>query len=323
MLLFITTRGHSHNLKPLLQRTLGAHTPPCDVKTYDELFRTGTTRHAVHIFTDIERLYGWELPLAAELYRAIRHVGLPCLNDPARVMARYQLLRSLHAAGMNPFTVYRAEDHPRPKRFPVFIRAEADHLMPITDLLPDQAALEAALRSGCDDGVPLRGLIVVEFAAEPIAPGAWRKFGTFRVGDAVSVDHAVVDDCWTVKYGKRGLSTDQMFEEERAAVISNSFADELRPAFELAAIEWGRADHATFEGREIVYEINTNPSIEPLEPQRSPIRDEALRFARERMAQHLWQMDFGNGAAISFDLGKRLQLYRNRIPEKSWSFFRP
>jgi hypothetical protein len=323
MLLFITTYGHSYTVTSLLERTFGAETPACQVTTYDDLFQASSTRQAAHIFTDIERLYDWELALAADLYRAIREAGLPCINDPARVMARYELLRNLHAAGVNPFSAYRAEDHPRPSRFPVFIRFEASHRVPVSDLLLDQAALDAELVSLRDRGTSLRGLIVVEFASEPIAEGVWRKFGTFRVGDAVLVDHSVVEDRWVIKGGTRGLATDAMFEHERTAVISNCFAKELRSAFEIAAVEWGRADHATFQGREIVYEINTNPSIEPLMPQRSPIRDEALRFARERMAQQLWRIDFGNGAPVSFGLSERLMEYRRQNPGVSRPAIRP
>lgn len=310
MLLFVTTYGHSYTVRSLLERTFGAETPACQVTTYDGLFQASSTLQATHIFADIERLYDWELALAGELYHAIREAGLPCVNDPARVMIRYELLRNLHAAGINPFTAYRAEEHPRPNRFPVFVRYEKDHLRPVSDLLSDQAALDAELFALRERGTPLRGLIVIEFASEPIAPGVWRKFGTFRVGDAVLVDHAVAEDRWLVKDGKVGLATDAMFEEERAAVISNRFAEELRSAFKIAGIEWGRADHATFAGREIVYEVNTNPDIAPLTQQRSHIRDETLRFARERMAQQFWRMDFGNGALVPLPPSERLLKYR-------------
>jgi hypothetical protein len=323
MLLFITTYGHSYTVRSLLQRTFGAETPACQVISYDGLFQTSSTPQAVHIFADIERLYDWELALAGDLYHAIREAGLPCVNNPARVMTRYELLRNLHAAGINPFTAYRAEEHPRPSRFPVFVRYEKDHLIPVSDLLPDQAALDAELFALRERGTPLRGLIVIEFASEPIAPGVWRKFGTFRVGDAVLVDHSVAEDRWLVKDGKVGLATDAMFEEERAAVISNRFAEELRPVFEIGDIEWGRADHATFGGREIVYEINTNPEIAPLTPQRSPIRDETLRFGRERMAQQLWRMDFGNGTPVPIAPSEGLMKYRRRSPGLGLPSIRP
>lgn len=313
MLLFITCHGHSSTVKSLLERTFGADTPPCQVTTYEELFHANRTRQAVHFFTDIERLYDWELPLASDLYRAIRGAGLPCLNDPARVMARYELLRSLHAAGVNPFAAYRAEDYPRPRRFPVFVRAEARHTGPISDLLSDQPALDAELGSLRKRGIPLRGLIVVEFAGKPIASGIWRKFGTFRMGDAMLLEHGVIEDRWMVKEGTPGLASDAMVEEVRTAVISNCFATDLQRAFDIAGIEWGRADHAAFEGRQIVYEINTNPNIAALKPEQSSGRGhDILRFARERMARQLWRLDFGDGSPVSFRPSKRLLRYRSQ-----------
>jgi len=319
MLLFITAPGHSYTVKSLVERNFGADTPPCQVTTYDAAFYAKHTVQATHIFTDMERLYDWELVLAGELYRSIRDAGVPCLNNPAQVMCRYQLLRELHAAGINPFTVYRADDRPQPTRYPVFLRFEAEHGLPLSDLLSDQAALNARLLALREGGFPLRGMIVVEYAGEPIAPGVWQQFGTFRVGDAVLVDHAVAEDKWLVKYGKRGLAADEMFANEKAAIVTNRFAEELRPAFEIAGVEWGRADHADFMGRQVVYEINTNPELQPLKPQRSPIRDETLRFARQRMAQQLWQIDFGNGAPLPFRPGEALARHRSR----GWPSFRP
>jgi hypothetical protein len=319
MLLFITAPGHSYTVKALVERNFGADTPPCQVTTYDAAFYAKRTVQATHIFTDMERLYDWELVLAGDLYRSISDAGLPCLNNPAQVMCRYELLRKLHAAGINPFTVYRADDRPQPARFPVFLRFEADHGVPVSDLLPDQAALDAHLLAMREGGFPLRGMIVVEYASEPIAPGVWQQFGTFRVGDAVLVDHAVSDDNWLVKYGKRGLATDAMFADEKVAVTTNRFAEELRPAFEIAGVEWGRADHAAFNGCQIVYEINTNPEVQALLPQRSPIRDETLRFGRQRMAEQLWRLDFGNGAPLSFSPGEALTGYRSR----GWPSIRP
>jgi hypothetical protein len=323
MLLFITTHGHFDTVKSLVHRAFGAEIPACAVTTYDKLFKANETRHATHIFADIERLYGWESAVAADAYRAIRRAGLPCLNDPARVKSRYELLRTLHSAGVNPFTAYRAEDQPQPQRFPVFVRYEADHGMPVSDLLFDQAALDAGLVSLRERGTPLRGLIVTEFAAEPIAPGIWRKFGTFRVGEAVLVDHSVAEDRWLVKYGKKGLASEMMFEEERDAVVSNCFAEGLRPAFELAGVEWGRADHACFKGAEVVYEINTNPAIDPITPQRSPVRDETLRFARERMARQLWCIDHGDGTSVPFQASELLMAYRRRNFRPGWPVIRP
>jgi hypothetical protein len=326
MLLFITTRGHGYTVECLLSNrgsigrllngSFGRDIPKCRVTSYDALFASRRTICATHIFTDIERLYPWELKLAAELYRLIRAAGIPCLNDPARVMSRYELLRNLYSIGFNSFNVYRAEDQPRPERFPVFVRFEADHLAgPLSDLLHDQTALDDCLERLRSSGTPMRGLIVVEFANEEIAPGAWRRYGTFQIGTATHVDHAVVEDRWLVKFGKAGLSTNDMLHAEKAAVLSNALADQIRPAFATAGIEWGRADHAAFRGRQVVYEINTNPFITGFRKllKTSPaIRHDTVRFARQRMAEQLWQIDHGDGSSVPFRKMDRFDKYLRR-----------
>jgi hypothetical protein len=312
MLLFVTTRGHEYTVKSLTENRFGSRIPECRVTSYDVLFGASETLRSTHIFTDIERLYPWELRLASDLYRGLREAGLVCLNDPARVMCRYELLHSLYAAGFNPFTAYRADDAPRPKRFPVFIRHEAEHRDLLSGLIPDQAALVAELARLRDNSIPPRGLLVVEFAGEEIAPGVWRRFGTFRVGEAMSVDHATHDSVWAVKRGKVGVATEQMYEFEQTAVTTNAFVDEIRPAFTIAGIEYGRADHGTFQGRQVVYEINTNPTLGALHPHPSATRMQSHQFAHDRFAQQLWQIDSGDGSTVSIPLSVERKKYRRR-----------
>jgi hypothetical protein len=58
------------------------------------------------------------------------------------------------------------------------------------------------------------------------------------------------------------------------------------------------ADHATVGGREVIYEINTNPYLAPFGPQTRPIREETLRVARERFAAGLHAIDGATGATL-------------------------
>ena len=136
--------------------------------------------------------------------------------------------------------------------------------------------------------VPLRGVVVVEHCAEPYSDGLWHKWGTFRVGPSLSVDHIAVDSNWCVKYGVWEKLTDAAISEEYEAIKSNRFAADLKPAFDIAGIDFGRADHAKVGGRTIVYEINTNPFIGPYVPtQTASPRTQAL--ARQRFATPLQQ----------------------------------
>ncbi|MCC7276137.1 MAG: hypothetical protein IT561_25950 [Alphaproteobacteria bacterium] len=314
MILFVTTAAHRYTLRSLVGGTFGAEVPECDAVSYEQLFAATTLPTATYVFTDFDRLFPWEVMIAAEMYRRLRDRAMRCLNDPARVMGRFELLRALHDRGYNPFDAYRADERPRPRRFPVFLRGENDHVAPRPALLRDQPELERALERRRAAGIPLHGLLVVEFAGEPIAPGVWRKFGTFRTGEAMSVSHAVVTDRWVVKgVAPAGLLTAAMLREELAVVTTNVHAARLRTAFEIAGIEWGRADHATFAGREIVYEINTNPTMRPFVPVGSPERDEALLRSRRRMAGHLHAIDTPPGPAIALDVGPQLERYRTAM----------
>jgi hypothetical protein len=303
MLVFITTPAHAYTCRALVSGRLGAALPRTRVISYDWLFGRATVPRATYIFSDLERLEPWQARLAGELYLRLGQAGLRCLNNPALVLNRTSLLRALHAAGVNPFTCWRAEDAPRPVRFPVFIRAEDDHGLPMSGLLATQEALDAELQALRRRGVPLRGLIVVEYCAQPISPGVWRKYGSFRIGAGYSLDHGVIEDRWLVKYGAVGVATDEMVQHEYDAVSQNVVPPQVQRAFDAAGIEYGRADHAEVEGQAVVYEINTNPHILPPSPQARPLRNQTLALARDRMARMFWQLDSGDGGRVRLEDG--------------------
>ena len=86
------------------------------------------------------------------------------------------------------------------------------------------------------------------------------RYGTFRIGNAIHLDHVVTEDTWNVKWGKLGLATEDMYREDDRLIRDNCFAAELREAFQIAEIEYGRADFSLVDGRPQIYEINTNPT---------------------------------------------------------------
>ena len=213
MIVFLTTRGHEFGVKLLVEKAF-PDLPECRTMTYEEMFLATSLPVATYIFCDIERLAPWESRIAAERYRAFKKAGMRCLNDPARVMVRRELLRKLFRRKLNPFNVYPADLRPRPKKFPVFVRSEAEHQRVFLDLLPDQAALDKKLRALRQQGWALRHLLVVEFTATPIAPGVWQRTGTFRIGDGLSVNSFALENHWRVANGTKGLATEAMFQAE-------------------------------------------------------------------------------------------------------------
>ncbi len=248
------------------------------------------------IFTDIERLDDHELSAAAEAARLMGNGGARVLNDPARVKSRIALLRRLHDEGINAFTAYCAEDNPRPARFPVFVRAASDHRGPITPLLGSQAELDRALVGLVEAGRPLRGLMVIEYCAEEIASGVWRKLSAFRIGERVFTHLSVIDYAWQVKEGNETrLASDPSLAgwlaEEREFVTTNRFADTVGKAMALAGIEYGRADFGIVGGRPQIYEINTNPMLGLTARRPFPSREKAHRLAESQLLSALAGLD--------------------------------
>jgi hypothetical protein len=312
MIVFVTTKGHGYTTLSLVQRHLSSNLPTIRVTDYDKLFRSEQFPTATYIFCDIERLYSWERHLAAQVFRALVASGLKCLNDPAMVMARYELLRALHRVGINPFTVYRADDDPRPSRFPVFLRDEDGHKLKSTPLLADQAALEHRLNKAKRSGKALRGMLVVEFCAAPIAPGKWCKLSTFRIGGNYHSDLRTIGDGWIVKGNAWNLLTAADLDAEKKSVERNEYPANLRAAFEHAAIDYGRADHCIVDGRHVVYEVNTNPTIMTW-AKTGTARDESVAIAAERMAKLLRIIDSGEGGPVRL-LSNLLDDYKRSGP---------
>ncbi len=314
MIVAITTRGHGDTLASLSNGTFGFPAPKFAIEFYDRILCARRVAKATYIFTDLERLAPWELRAAGECYRALTEQGLRCLNNPAYAMARVELLRALHSAGINPFNVFRAEEQPEPTRFPVLLRHEDDHWRPLPNLIANQKELDEALVRLRADGVPLRGILVVEFCGQPYSAQLWHKWGTFRVGPNMSVDHIAVDDDWLVKRGVWEKLTDAAVAEEHEAVKANKFADEIKSVFEVGKIEFGRADHAPVGGRSVVYEINTNPYIGHYVADPKPLRRETQAIARKRFAAALDVIDTPAGGAVAL----RRTRFANRQRRTWW-----
>jgi hypothetical protein len=284
VIILLACRGHTWTLDSMVKGTFGVPTPRIRAMSYDRLFRALTLPRATYLFGDIERLAPWELALAAEHFRLLKRKGCHCLNDPARAMSRVELLGALHEAGINPFSVYRADERPRPSRFPVFLRTENDHRHSSRKLYANQQELEAAFAQRQGRGEPLRGTLVIEQATEPYADGYWAKWGVWRVGDRIVVEHIAVDTNWLVKTGDHEYVTGQIADDEHKAVAENRFAEIAMRAFEIGNIGYGRADIGVVDGRPVIYEINTNPFIARLVPKNSPIRDATRLLARQNLA---------------------------------------
>jgi len=290
MIRFVTTRNHASTLTAVRDDPTA---PRLELLLYDQLIAAKWLPRATYVFTDLDRLSAWDLELAARIHHRLAEAGVRVWNDPARAKTRFALLRALHQAGVNAFNAYRVEEGLHPARYPVFLRREGGHGNPVSDLLADAGALARTIDAALAQGVPARNLLVIEYAAEPVRPGLFRKLSVARLGDRLETQICVHDNRWLVKYGKRGSATPELYEDELCMLRENRFAADLRRAFEIAEIEYGRADFGLVDGKVQVYEINTNPSVKPGGVHPSPQRIQSERLAWTRFIEALHSLDDG------------------------------
>jgi hypothetical protein len=293
MIVFVTTPAHAYTARNLRDLASGV-----EVRTmsHKEILESPALPPATYVFTDIDRLPLRQMRAMAVRWRQLRDLGMRVLNDPARLMSRYGLLRRLHLAGFNRFNAYRVDEERLPERWPVFLRCEGDHRGPISELLHGPAALQAEIARVVDQGVPIAALLIIEYAAEETRPGLFRKYGCFRVGEARFAYSCVDTAGWVAKFGTPDVTPPpELAEEEYRVVRDNPWGPALEPAFDAAGIDYGRADFGLVGGRPQLYEINTNPDVLFTRDYPQPHRLRSFALLRENFAAALRSIDTPGG----------------------------
>lgn len=255
---------HEMNQRPALRllRTAKGQIPAIRLVTYQQAFRHLKFPVGTLIFSDFEFLNGFEMMAAAEMANAALAVNpdTRILNHPAQACERFALLRKLWNAQLNPVEVTRLEDGSRPSRYPLFLRLEDGCWGPESGILRNAEEFEQALADLRKAGRPLKRRIAVSFEAEQDADGYYRKYGSFRIGDAIIPQHILRNKGWSVKSGQ-GTTAPSFVAEELAFVRDNPHADFLRYVTDLGGLQFGRVDYGLVAGQPVVFEINPNPTF--------------------------------------------------------------
>lgn len=288
MIVFLLTDDYAWTHKQLVGASLEARVR---LMSYAELTSANMLPQATYVFTDLDRLSPGGLRLAATAYRRLRDQGVAVLNDPARVLSRYGLLRRLYLSGINTFNAYRVEEGVIPERWPVFLRCEGDHNGPLCDLLHSMKEVHTVVAGAVARGLPLASLLIVEFAAQPVRPGLYRKLASFRVGKTTFAHTCVHDDQWVAKMGKLGIAPPELYEDEFRIVRDDPYAKALAAAFDIAGIDYGRVDFGLIDGKATIYEINSNPAIQFDETHPVPIRVESYNLFKRNYLDALNRID--------------------------------
>lgn len=243
--------------------------------------RTAPPAGSPFAFTDLEILRDRELPLVARLADRLQEAGTRILNHPARSLTRFELLRALRDAGINSFGVERGGPGTSPSRWPVYVRDDRSHDDgSMSELFHGPDDLSSYFSELRRKGIDPRARSLVEYAGAPGDDGLFRKYAALRLGDAIVACHIFFGHDWMVKHSE--VFNESTAREELDYVETNPHEEVLRHAFEIAGIEYGRADYGVVDGRVEIWEINTNPYLIRPEYTRQEERREVLRAFAER-----------------------------------------
>jgi hypothetical protein len=78
---------------------------------------------------------------------------------------------------------------------------------------------------------------------------------------------------------------------EQKFVVENKYVDILRRVFDVAHIEYGRADFGVVAGRPQIYEINTNPYISADPGSKSATRRTTIAMSTKKLCESLASLD--------------------------------
>ena len=292
MILFIVKEDNKHTIQWFLDSHGRSLSDVVEVIGYRSLLGRRRVPVGTYVFSDIERLSPAELELAGAFCREIAAIpGMRILNDPLRARRRYELLRVLHAAGLNGFNVYRVADVIPSVRYPVFLRAEEHHHGPITPLLHSELALREAIDGLADEGIARDDKLIVEFEDVTDDRGLYHKYGAVRVGPVIVPLELDFSRSWVVKDMDSILDDFGLAAEETDYVKENPHRAEIEAIFDLARIDFGRIDYAVKEGRLVTFEINTAPSLVTAVDGHGAVFAESFGLAMRRLVDAIRSID--------------------------------
>ena len=308
MITFVCTKAHRYPLMDFLYSERKEIRRLFRVIPYATLLRKRWLKTGTVIFSDLERLSPDDLDRVGGLSQRLRVAGVRVLNDPAVSCRRYELLKRLHDAGINPHAVDLLTEGRPPANYPVFIRRANDHQGSLTSLLSTPAEYTAAVEELSRRGQCRDDKLVVEFCDTRGDDGWYRKYAAFRVGDSIIPRHLLLGNAWGMKHAFADTSGESA-DEEWEYVRNNPHEAELMRIFELAGIQYGRIDYGLRDGRPVVWEINTNPALTTLD-----------RVAPElRARQHIHYVNAIHDAFAAIDGGGIGRIaVRRRTPCSEW-----
>ena len=269
---------------------------------YEDLPDLRTLPGGTYVFCALDQLTPAGRGIARELEAQLRRIGpgLRVLNSVDRTLGRFELLDTLQHRALNRHGAAPATTDLTGLRYPVFLRQEHEHLGPISPLLPDPRALEVGLAGAVVRGYALNDLLVVEYCETADQRGVYRKYSAFGIGSAIVPQFVSYGRDWMLRLGNTEFDA-AMIREEWSWVTENPHEAELRRLFDVAGVEYGRADYAIKDGRIETWEINLNPTIArypALSPEHENLRRPTIEHFHRRFHEAFKTLDDGDSGQV-------------------------
>jgi hypothetical protein len=255
------------------------------VVPYEQLLTRTTLDPGVYVFTTFDEVE----PSMRSFVEALAEQlggwpGARIMNDPRRVLQRFELHAELSRLGRNQYRSWRPSDELSAMRYPLFVRAQGSHDGALSPLLDSPADVETWIGKAIALGRSPDDLMVVEFCDTADAGGWYRKYGAFCVDGRIVPRSLNYGQRWMLKFGGNEFSQ-AMAEEELEYVSTNPHEPELSEIFRISGIDYGRIDYSMLDGRVQTWEINNNPTIgrglRPSHREIDPILDDVRQKAKE------------------------------------------
>ena len=263
MLAFIISEDHQYAVRDVLETREHPLHGRVFILSYREFLSLPVLPRATYLFLDIERLTPERLisvpKRIAQLERAMP--GIRIVNRPDRIVDRLTIMRRLFEAGINDFRVLPVTHPPEDLRYPVFLRGMQDHEGPRSTLM---ATPEELTRAVAELPSP-DGFAITEYIDARNAEGLHEKRSYMRIADQLFPAARDVSRNWVCKGEYSNPEGVPQPDIELAFLNGTEDREALRHAFEVTGIEYGRADYAVVDGHPQLFEINTNPWVEPPE----------------------------------------------------------
>jgi hypothetical protein len=126
-------------------------------------------------------------------------------------------------------------------------------------LLRNTEELEHELGRLRAEGADLSAFLAIEYEDVADDDGLYHRHISHLVGDALVPGYVAYSRNWEVKWGP--FLDGERLEAQRESVLSHAHDRLFRELAQVAGVQYGRFDYALVDGRVVVWELNTNPTM--------------------------------------------------------------